>query len=595
MSYYLDTTVGGIDVRVFLFPIDWKDSLKVSHHIGNDIDVGLSDKEVRSENRESMLIGMTGDMTLWDEAAEQWRKALASLGGRKMAFPIFPDILRFEDWGTRIYDAQWVVDFSYGGAARVIAASAVGSSIENEFIAPLVFGRWDSDPTNALDTDRMLRAPFEFIERSKWAFRVEPHSYGSGFSTQPDWADEPEEVSLSGKEYSQGVGREEITERTQSIRRWKQSANYTFASRTEIREAITFFCARKGPVESFGGMLPYFTPAAPTADTPLVMTMRFDTDRLELEYDTDASASAEIEFIQELSSATHTQTQPPRAFLARLRYLVTPPYDEFITNWDKPLVGPDGATFQPHQMQKPKLRKSLKPQDEQCELSVEAVPGSLAMDSFGQQLFAPLQLTIWQCNPANPSAAVIRWVGRVDSVEPEGQQLKIVARLLGGVLNRRFPKCLFQRRCNWCIFDSNCGLSEAAHQSTGTIQLANISADGREILLPLTGWGGPTYAANWFHGGEFRTGTGRNTHILGIVSSAMEGGSIRLKFSRAIIPARITNGQACVVIPGCDGEASTCKTKYNNYTPTGRRGFGGFPCIPDYIPQQSLGSPRASK
>jgi hypothetical protein len=49
-------------------------------------------------------------------------------------------------------------------------------------------------------------------------------------------------------------------------------------------------------------------------------------------------------------------------------------------------------------------------------------------------------------------------------------------------------------------------------------------------------------------------------------------------------------GQAVQLVPGCDGQASTCTTKFSNYA-----NLRGMPFIPQFLAVHEVGAPPTSK
>jgi len=198
-------------------------------------------------------------------------------------------------------------------------------------------------------------------------------------------------------------------------------------------------------------------------------------------------------------------------------------------------------------------------------------------------------LTIWKCDPDDPAGTRGNpiYTGFITNVRPEGNKLTIEATLFGRLLNSRAPGDVFGPGCNTYFTSVRCGLSESTWRTSGTAASADLGADLKTLSVHSTsGAGGPTYPDQYFAGGILRTGAGRATQIATIVASSMVAGVLTVKTARPIWADLIAaGGQAVQLVPGCDGQASTCTGKFSNYG-----NFRGMPFIPDYIEQHDVGA-----
>jgi uncharacterized phage protein (TIGR02218 family) len=249
-------------------------------------------------------------------------------------------------------------------------------------------------------------------------------------------------------------------------------------------------------------------------------------------------------------------------------------------------------TYNPAQISCDQSTRSLKPQDEKAQVKMAYIAGTLAADWIPGRLFGVVTLSIWQCDPATPSGRTLIFTGFVTSVAPEGNLLTVTATLFGTLLDRRLPSWVYGPTCNTYVFSSDCGLAEATYRSAGTAARADLSADGRTLTIhSVTGWGSPA-AANFFAGGILRTGSGRQAQVVTIVSSTIvSGGQLNVVLNRPLWADMITVGsQAVQLVPGCDGQASTCATKFSNYA-----NFRGMPFIPEFLAVHDVAAPPTSK
>ena len=134
-------------------------------------------------------------------------------------------------------------------------------------------------------------------------------------------------------------------------------------------------------------------------------------------------------------------------------------------------------------------------------------------------------------------------------------------------LRQRFPRVVSQAFCNNDLFDSTCGLNESSWRVTATID----AISGKSIQSSTFA----SYANDYFKGGRIQFG---NDHRL---ITAHTTNTITLHHAfRSTLEA----GDTVYAYPGCDGDPDTCKTKFNNYSPSPTTGFLGMPLIPSHNP-----------
>lgn len=128
-------------------------------------------------------------------------------------------------------------------------------------------------------------------------------------------------------------------------------------------------------------------------------------------------------------------------------------------------------------------------------------------------------------------------------------------------LDCRLPKILYQSYCNWDVFDSNCKLSEGPYRINTEVTISGST-------LISTTFGG--YSDGYFTAGRVVFGSNERwitNHVGNIIT-------LQVPFD-----SRLSSGDTVTVYPGCDGKASTCKNKFNNFPL-----FLGFSYIPDHNP-----------
>jgi uncharacterized phage protein (TIGR02218 family) len=587
------TTFDGITFGLLLIEPNWGDApVRIAPRYDTIIGEGRTSQEERASERAGLYLSrIQWHLTAFDSEADDWRKGLAALGTLQVAVPLWVDALPVADWGERIFDSQKVINFNRDSGAFVIYnAGAVPAEPPHPMLAPLVLCRWQERPPAAAASSNRAEIDIDLFEDRVWAWRVGVNSYGASWGFEPDWTSPLKDASVHGLELLEinplvAAG----TDRTNTVHRWRQDAGFTFASRLEIRQALSWFVAKHGARDSWSPLPAWFQPGAATADTPANYTARFESDTLPLTFISGAVATARISFIQEVAGSV---TRAPEAFLYRLSYAHDTANPElYVGGWDAPVVGAEG-TFQPFQISHREIIRSLKPQDEKAVVNIQHVTGSLMADWLLGRLFGLVSLTIWKCDPANPAGRGLPlFEGYVRNVLPEGNKLTVTATLFGPLLERRIPGWVWGKDCNVACFSASCGLAEADYRSAGTISAGDLSADGMTLTVHgVTGWGAPA-AANWFAHGTLRTGSGRAKQIVTIVeSAAASGGNVVLKLARPIWPDLISAGQTAQLVPGCDGKKSTCQEKFDNYAH-----FRGCPFIPDFLATRDVQQPKPKK
>ncbi len=587
----------GLQFRLLLIRPNWATAPVVVHQLDTLVGEGRTTIEERRPEREALLLTHKYLISPVGTEADDWAKGCAALGGGRVAVPLWVDVHPVAEWSARKYEPQKVINFTPGTADFVVYdVSELPETPAFTHYAPLLLGRWKQRPPAAPDTEDDVDVTIELTEARPFSWRIGVNAYGSGWAKDPNWISPPKVVNEFGLELVSlpGAAGEPATDRDNAAARWSQEAEFFFLSPLEIRTALTTFVDKRGSWATIAPLPAWFQPGAPTGATPDNYTARFASDSLTLTFASPACASARIGFLQEVNTPGRDQAVPGEAYLYRLAYDHDPANPELLTNWDAPLVGAEG-TYLPAQVAHQEIVRSLKPQDERAEIQLAYVAGSLAADWIRARLYGLLRLTIWKCDPDDPAATQGEplFNGIVQEVRPEGNTLTLSATLFGAMLSRRMPGWVFGPRCNTYLFSPLCGLTAGDFDATGTIAPADVSADGMTITVHgAAGWGGPAFAANHFAYGTARTGSDRGTMIATIVASEMSGGDLIVKLNRPFWSDLVAGGgQAVTLEPGCGGQYDAdCVGRYNNATR-----FRGFPFVPEFIEQRSVGSPSSPK
>jgi hypothetical protein len=126
------------------------------------------------------------------------------------------------------------------------------------------------------------------------------------------------------------------------------------------------------------------------------------------------------------------------------------------------------------------------------------------------------------------------------------------------------------------IFDSALGVA-LGDPVTGGLWQATPNGPGRGVELRLTllyGMGTRWQATDWFRGGMLQVGSGTDYELRTILRSSWTGQLIVLRLNAPLFNSEV--GGECLLLPGCDHTAETCKAKYGAF---GR--FSGFIAVPN--------------
>lgn len=596
---FAPSTIGALAVRVLLLRPNHTGNqpIRVDHRLDTSVDEGRTTLEERRPQRAALHITQKCTLQLITTEIDDWRKGTAALNTDYVAMPLWIDALPVARWAERIYEGEKVINFNEAtGAFAIYDRTGIPGTPPHPMLAPLLVGRWNKRPPARALTSKLAEVDVELRYAAPYSCRIGINSHGAAWIATPDWTSPPTDASNYGLELVQpNPVVEPALDRSNSAARWMQEADFTFTTRLEIRQALTWFVAKRGSWQSWAGLPAWLQPGTATAQTPNSYTARFASDSLSFTYISGAIATSRIGFLQEIDAPTQPQALPPEVYLYRVRYVHDTANPELRTNYDSPLVATEG-TYQPRQAIHKQLRLSLRPQDESFELMLEFRAGELLDDWMKGRLFGKVDLTVWKCDPADPNGTrgdpLLQ--GYVQHVLPEGTMCTVKASLFGELLNHKAPGWVWGVGCNTYLTSPECALTEAAVKSDGTTATANLSADGMTLTVNgATGFGGPVYADQYFAKGFLRMGAARTKIVVTILESTTSGGNLVLKLARPLWPDMIHPvSQAVVLIPGCGGQYETdCGTKFGN-----QLNFRGHPFIPQYLEQvQSGQTPTAKK
>jgi len=151
------------------------------------------------------------------------------------------------------------------------------------------------------------------------------------------------------------------------------------------------------------------------------------------------------------------------------------------------------------------------------------------------------------------------FVSKIDEVGRTTAKFTVASPLV--LLDYDMPHNLYSLTCNHTLYDSGCGLSEAAFETSGT-----CAAGSSASVINFSG-----FAAGHAQGKLIFT-SGANDGISATVKSVVVGVSATLMYPMPEPPAI---GDAFNVFFGCDHTLPTCMSKFAN-----EANFRGFPFVP---------------
>jgi uncharacterized phage protein (TIGR02218 family) len=192
------------------------------------------------------------------------------------------------------------------------------------------------------------------------------------------------------------------------------------------------------------------------------------------------------------------------------------------------------------------------------------------------QLEWPLLVEIYEGDVSGNSVSNLRcyFAGEVGTCDSEPPFISVDCASMSSIFERTIPRRLYQANCNWVLFESNCGLDIAAWTWTAAVVSYNASTSTL-IVGTITSSNGATLAAHFFFAGYVQiTTAGVKQSRMVSDNLAISGGQVTLYLAQPLLNAP-SAGDVVKMFPGCDGQRTTCNTKFSNYSR-----FGGFPFMP---------------
>jgi hypothetical protein len=210
---------------------------------------------------------------------------------------------------------------------------------------------------------------------------------------------------------------------------------------------------------------------------------------------------------------------------------------------------------------------------------------------FPAPLGQTMTVTVTAVSLGLPDEGTEIFTGIVRAVDDDGTRYTAHCASLLYLLDRKAPWMLIQPQCNYALFDPpTCGIQRAAYTAPVLIDATTPALPSNTVVVSMIF---PTVhperpsTANWFAGGIFETGYGVNYEPRTITSSSWNPVLKLLTLTLNIPLYQGAPGDWCYITAGCDGAASTCTTKFNNFNR-----FGGFIAVPSRNPSlEALNAP----
>jgi hypothetical protein len=237
-----------------------------------------------------------------------------------------------------------------------------------------------------------------------------------------------------------------------------------------------------------------------------------------------------------------------------------------------------GKQYQPFPITHGAVNQTARGDKDELDIEAKADPShpfSLFLPSpFGAQM----NVQVFACLLATPDNATLIFNGIVRLVDDQGTKYVGHCASLLYLLDRKLPRMLVQPNCSYNLYEPSCGIRRAAYETQATITAINNDPNSPNVVVQMKfPTQNPTRhkTANWFAGGPFEVGFGVSYEPRTILASSWDNvhALLTLQLNLPLWKAQV--GNVVIIAAGCDGLASTCANKFNNFNR-----FGGFPAVP---------------
>ena len=554
----------------------------------------LTERESRRPGWSTERIHLRNTFDLLPAEAASLRTAIATLGSKRVAMPVWIDARAASDWANSYFLPQYAMRLDTGAVIHHTAIAALDpQTIE---VVPLVIGYIDRPDINAITEAATITVEEDCP--TTWRCVVRDNSVGGTEFPDIDPAYLPTFLDLSRDDIDRieiGHGREKALEGLDSIHRWGQRALFSLQTADEIRDLMAFFARRcRGRYKSFQ-MPAWFAPhTSGSAETPDAYIARFGSDQLTIEFVHAKLARTTLECWQ-----LPWELNPPdgEAFeLAPISWLYEFSYDvpggpivSRYTSWDESKTYSSNE-YPPAKIEHTRLRSSMELGESDCELRVYGPDFPEILRQAERNAFGTLTLTISQIDPETPATApIVRFRDEVAEIRSTGRLMTVSA---GRKFRRRWPRAVVEKRDNLGAFDPVYGRSKAAFVRECVVY--EVWSDGRKLLLNIDD-GGANPDEDFFSGGYGDAGAGTDYNSAGILKhfkAADVGADLSIELDRPMPDVEATD--TVYLYPGYSGKWTAAKAAPWNAS-NAHYNFLGFPFTPPEPPGFELPDDQRGK
>lgn len=146
--------------------------------------------------------------------------------------------------------------------------------------------------------------------------------------------------------------------------------------------------------------------------------------------------------------------------------------------------------------------------------------------------------------------------GRVTDINPDMASVALTVSADTIMLDTQIPQKVYQPSCAHTLYDSGCGLSEAAFTESATV--LNSNPAGGEI------WFNSSNGAGFFTLGRMVFTSGQNAGFSRTVKFHSNDAGVAVAIPNAPFPFPTPIGDSFNIIAGCDKLRGTCASKFSN-------------------------------
>jgi hypothetical protein len=547
---------------------DWSKGISITHNLNSEIEEGLTGVEARTVLHEAFRLEMQFSLIIEDEDAASFRDKLKTLKSKRVAVPLWPDLL--PSGSSRIYASNYMLGWDFESDDFAINADA-----NHPYKAPLLFGYFKDDPEIEVIGMQQIRMNLKVEEDSPFAQRIRIQaadiSQNWPQSLWPDWSSNQSSLQSHVERKQVGQVRVKHVDGSESMSRLTQQAQFILEGPGDVRKLLGFYLSKHGRRDPF--FLPYFI----QGEKQIIRhgAFRFAKNGIKITYEAPGHATATISFIEAPSIEEHQQSLPSKAYLYEFIYQVPTPISYYYTSYEKNLIYA-GKLFESQKIEHSNRKQSTNPAKDEITITCGEFRDSLGRRNplwkrVGFGLERRLQLTIYECDPSDPeTTATVFWNGSCGEVTPEGRLFKAKSVPFVGRLSSMVPATVMKTTCNNFFCDKLCDPSGTLRNAMEH-QAVVSSTDESQVTLQ-----GVTAPSGFFAGGWIEIGDGDRHEFRAILNNSYSGGTQVISVQR---PLRYDHAnEAATLLPDCDGMPSRCKA-YGNFS-----NFRGFPLIPQDNP-----------